>query len=184
MGRHYYKLENLPAGGPDEGRRACLLPSLSRPAAAAIRSGCQKSVGVLHANYQTDFSSISNCGPQPEEGAAAADGVFEIDRGKRETSGEASFKNQLRFTGDFNLEIQSYPLHHGAKIAQELPLNCMIVMERRGFGIVFDFARDALSVLITKRCKQECTTAALRCNPRARAEKMQNSDASDDCGRR
>ena len=122
--------------------------------------------------------------PQPEEGAAAADGVFEIDRGKRETSGEASFKNQLRFTGDFNLEIQSYPLHHGAKIAQKLPLNCPIVEERRGFRIVFDFARDALSVLITKRCKQECTMAALRCNPRARAEKMQNSDASDDCGRR
>ena len=73
-----------------------------------------------------------------------------IDRGKRETNGEeGSFKNQLRFTGDFNLEIQSYPLHHGAKVAQKLPLNGPNVEERRGFGIVFDFARDALSVLIS-----------------------------------
>ena len=108
-----------------------------------IRSGCQKISGGLHANGQTDFSSLSTGGWAPTRGGGEENEKrrrwFAIDR------------NQQRFTRDLSPEMPSYSLHHGAKVACRCQ-NVESAQEERVVGDCLGLRR--MSVLLGFRVNQ------------------------------
>ena len=104
----------------------------------------KKSAGVLHANGQTDFSSLSTGGWAPSRGRG--------EEGEKRRRWFAIDRNQQRFReNSVRPEMPSYTLHHGAKVACRCQ-NVESAQEERVVGDCLGLRR--MSVLLGFRVNQ------------------------------